>query len=83
MTVGLGDCFLTFGVMSYKSYSARFSSMLAKGNVAFTSTTIKGKKGGRIGKPIELLTKWEFRERFCILNGISIHLVDGNPTPKR
>ena len=63
--------------------------MLAKGDITSTSAADKGKKCGRIGtgtdrtnlkKPTELLTEWEFREHFHILNGISIHLVDGDPT---
>lgn len=50
---------------------------------------MRGKKDVRTGiatnrtsseKPTELLTEWEFRERFRIPNGISIHLVDGDPT---
>lgn len=49
----------------------------------------KGKNGGRVRvsfvcsnskKPTKLLFEREFRERFCIPNGISIHLVDGDPT---
>lgn len=62
--------------------------MSAKGGVASTSAVGKAKKGGRpredVGltypkKPIELLSKGEFKERFCIPNGISIHLMEGDP----
>ena len=31
-------------------------------------------------KPTELLNEKEFRECFCIPNGVSVHLVDGDPT---
>ena len=63
--------------------------MSVKEDITSTSAADKGKKCGRIGtgtdrtnlkKPTELLTEWEFREHFHILNGISIHLVDGDPT---
>lgn len=89
LAVGSDSCFLTFGVVLCRSYSAHCSIMLAKGNITSTSAADKGKKCGRIGtgtdrtnskKPTELLTEWEFREHFHILNGISIHLVDGDPT---
>ena len=58
--------------------------------VASTSAAGKGKKSGRLRecvdrthskKPIELLSKREFRERFCIPNGLAIHLMDGGPMP--
>lgn len=48
-----------------------------------TNAVGKSKKCGQtregIGseKPIELFSKWEFKERFCVLNGISICLMDG------
>lgn len=86
---GLGGCSLTFGIMLCRSYLAHRSSVPAKGGVTLTSTAGKGKKGGRTGtsigcsnseKPTKLLTEREFREHFRIPNGISIHLVDGNPT---
>lgn len=63
--------------------------MSAKKGITSTSTTSKGKKGGRIGassrrshleKPVELLFERKFRERFRIPNGISVHLVDEDPT---
>ena len=66
--------------------------MLAWGGVVSTSAVGKGKKGVRLRecvgrtnteKPIEILTEWEFRERFRIPNGISMRLVDGDPVPTK
>lgn len=89
LVVGSGGCFLTFGIVLSRSNSAHCSSMPVKKDVASTSTAGKGRKDVRTGtssgrsqseKPAELLSEREFRERFCILNDISVHLVDGNPT---
>lgn len=61
-----------------------------RGGIASTSAAGKGEKGGwtREGidsdhskKPIELLSKREFRKRFRVPNGISIRLMDGSPMP--
>ena len=60
-----------------------------KKDVASSNVAGKGKKAVWAGvssrrsgaeKPTELLNEQEFRERFCISNGISVHLVDGDPT---
>ena len=32
-------------------------------------------------KPIEALNEQEFRDRFCLPNGVSVQLVDGDPMP--
>ena len=62
--------------------------MSAKWDITSSSAADKGKKYDWIGtgidrtnskRPTELLIEWEFREHFHILNGISIHLVDGDP----
>ena len=54
-----------------------------------TNVASRGRKGGRAGtsfgcpsseKSTELLNEREFRKCFCILNGVSVHLVDGDPT---
>ena len=63
--------------------------MSAKKDVASSSAADKGNKVVRAGvssgrssskKPTELLNEREFREHFCIQNGISIHLLDGDLT---
>ena len=89
LAVGSNSHFLTFGIVLCRSYSAHCSIMSVKEDITSTSAADKGKKCGRIGtgtdrtnskKPTELFTECEFREHFHILNGISIHLVDGDPT---
>lgn len=87
LVVGSGGYSLTIDVVPCKSYLTHCSNMLAKKDATSTSAAWKGKNGGRVGassiysnskKPTELLFEWEFRERFCIPNGISVHLVDGD-----
>ena len=87
--VGSNGSFLTPGIVSCRSNSAQCSIMLAKKDVASSNAAGKGKKVvrasvsfGRSGlkKPTELLNKREFCERFYIQNGISVHLLDGDPT---
>lgn len=89
LVVGSCGYSLTFNVVPCKSYSTHCSNMSAKKNATSTSVVGKGKNGGQVGassvysnskKPTKLLFELEFRERFCIPNGISIHLVDGDPT---
>lgn len=89
LVVGSGGYSLTFDAVPCKSYSTHCSNMPAKKNATSTSAAGNGKNGGRVGassvcsnskKPTKLLFEREFRERFCISNGISIHLVDGDPT---
>lgn len=67
-----------------------FLSMLARGIIASTNTGSRGQKGGqncvRAGSPrsecsVDLLSKQEIRDHFCILNNVSILLVDGEPMP--
>ena len=57
--------------------------MLAKKYVASFSTARPSGKGGSCclysRKPTEVLNEWEFRDHFCLLNSVSIQLVDGNP----
>ena len=74
--------------MSCRSYSAHRFSISAQGGVVSTSATHKGKKGVRsregVGrtdaeKSIELLTEWEFRERFRVPYGVAICLMVGGP----
>lgn len=64
--------------------------MSAQGGIASTNAAGKGEKGGRTRKgtdhdhsekPIELISKREFRERFCVPNDISIRLMDGGLVP--
>lgn len=87
--VGSGDSFLTPGIVPCRSNSAQRSILPAKKDVASSNAACKGKKDVRAGmsvgrssseKPTKLLNEQEFRERFCILNGISVYLVDGDPT---
>ena len=63
--------------------------MPTKKYIASTSVVGRGKKGGRAGisserlsseKPTELFNEQEFREHFCIPNGVFIQLVDGDST---
>lgn len=79
------NSFLIFDIVPCRSHATHCSSMSARGDIASTSTAGKGQKGGRIEvgvsctcpkKPIELLSKPEFRERFRIPNDISVHLMD-------
>ncbi|RVX18112.1 hypothetical protein CK203_003921 [Vitis vinifera] len=74
--------------MDRRSYSAHRFSISAQGGVVSTSATHKGKKGVRsregVGrtdaeKSIELLTEWEFRERFRVPYGVAICLMVGGP----
>ena len=55
--------------------------MLAKKDVASSSAVgLSGKNASGqtySKKPIDKLNKRQFRERFCISNGVSIQLVDG------
>ena len=57
--------------------------MSAKKDVASSNATGPSRKGGSgrlySGKPTEVLNEREFRDRFCLSNGVSIQLVDGNP----
>lgn len=88
LVVGSGGYSLTFDVVPCKSYSTHCSNMPVKKDATSTSVAWKGKNGGRVGassvysnskKPTEILFEREFRERFCIPNGITVHLVDANP----
>ena len=63
--------------------------MPAKKNIASTSAVSKDRKASQAGassecpsseKPTDLFNEREFHERFCIPNGVSVHLVDGDPT---
>lgn len=74
--------------MSCRSYSAHCFSISTRGGVVSTSATSKGKKNVQTKegvrrtdaeKPNKLLTKWEFKERFCVLYGIAIRLIDDGP----
>ena len=64
--------------------------MSVRGGVAPTNATGKGEKNGRTRegtsrdhpkKPIKLISKREFKERFHVQNDISICLMDGGPVP--
>lgn len=64
--------------------------MSVRGGVAPTNATGKGEKNGRTRegtsrdhpkKPIKLISKREFKERFHVPNDISICLMDGGPVP--
>nr|CAN83156.1 hypothetical protein VITISV_022551 [Vitis vinifera] len=79
---------MSLGVPQCGSYSAHHFSISAQGGVVSTSATHKGKKGVRsregVGrtdaeKSIELLTEWEFRERFRVPYGVAICLMVGGP----
>ena len=89
LAVGSGSCFLTFGIVPCRSNSAHCSKMPAKKDIASTSAASKCRKGGRAGassespsseKPTKFLNEQEFREHFCISDGVFVHLVDGDPT---
>lgn len=90
--VGSGDCFLTVGIVPCRFNSARRSKMPAKWDTASSNGVEQGGKNGRTtpsfvcpysGKPIELLNKQEFHDRFCFSNGISVQLVEGDPMPTK
>ena len=64
--------------------------MPAKKDTALPSATGQGGKGGRIAvssgrpyqeKPTELLNEQEFCDSFCLPNGVSIQLEEGDPMP--
>ena len=64
--------------------------MLVKKDTASPSTAGPSEKGGRTatgsrrpysGKPTELLNEREFHDRFCLLNNISVQLVDEDLMP--
>ena len=50
--------------------------------VSFSVVGPSGKGGFRhpyLGKPTKALNEWEFRNRFCLPNDVSVHLVEGDP----
>nr|CAN60136.1 hypothetical protein VITISV_015685 [Vitis vinifera] len=70
-----------------QSYSAHRFRMSSRGGVASTNAASKGKKGVQprenvrrtdAEKSIELLTEWEFKERFRIPYGVVISLMGGD-----
>ncbi|RVW18280.1 hypothetical protein CK203_116029 [Vitis vinifera] len=71
----------------FRTYSTHCSNMPAKKDIASTSAQRWEGWPNRCKfwtpsseKPTELLNEQEFRECFCIPNGVSVHLVDGDPT---
>ncbi|KAL6323539.1 hypothetical protein AAG906_039117 [Vitis piasezkii] len=54
------------------------SNAVGKGKKVVRASVSSGSSGSK--KPTELLNEREFCEPFCIQNGISIHLLDGDPT---
>lgn len=82
--------FLTICVVSYRSHATLCFSMSAREDIVSTSTTSRGKKGGRKGAsvgctwmecPTKLISEREFRGCFHILNKIFVLLADDDPTP--
>lgn len=64
--------------------------MSAKKDITSSSAAGQGRKGGQTvtgferpypGKPTELLNEREFHDHFCLPNGVSIELVEKDPTP--
>ena len=83
MVVGPGNYPLTVGIALCRFVSAPRSNMLAKKDVvSFTAVGPSGKGGSGHpypGKPIEALNEREFHNRFCLTNGVSVQLVEGDP----
>lgn len=88
--VGPGGCFLTVSIVPCRFNSAQRSNMLAKKDTTSFSAVGQGGEGGwttvssecpYLGKPTELLNEWEFRDRLCFPNGISVQLVEKDPIP--
>ena len=88
--VGSGNCSLTISIAPCRFVSAPRSNMPAKKNNTFSSTAGPGGKGNRtimgsgrpyLGKPTEFLNEQEFRDGFCLPNGVSVQLVEGDPMP--
>lgn len=89
LAVGSGSCFLTVGIVPCRFNSAHHFNMLVKKDIATSSATGQDGKGGRTGvssgrpnpgKLTELFNERELCEHFFIPNGVSIQLVEGNPT---
>lgn len=68
--------------MSCRSYSDHCFNVSARWGVTSTNAVGKGKRDGRTRegtdseKPTELFPEREFKEHFCVPNGISIRLMD-------
>ena len=79
--VGSGPCFLLLPSCHAGLVSATFLKMPAKKDVALSSATGQSGKGAfgevHAEKSMDKLNVREFCERFCILNGMSVQLVDG------
>lgn len=79
--VGSGACFLLLEFCHAGSVLAPISSMFA--NKEATSSSSSGQSGKvasedvHAEKSVDKLNVREFRERFCIPNGVSVQLVDG------
>lgn len=89
LAVGSGSCFLTVDIVPCRFDSAHHFNMLVKKDIAASSAAGQDGKGGRTGvssgrpnpgKLTELFNEREFCEHFFIPNGISVQLVEGNPT---
>ena len=89
LVVGSGSWFLTIGIVSCRPNSAHCSKMLAKRDITSSRAVGQDEKGSwtgvisrrpSSGKPVEPLNEREFHERFFIPNGVSVQLVDGDPT---
>lgn len=87
--VGSGSCFLIVGIVPCRFDSTHHFNMLVKKDIAASSAAGQDGKGGRTGvssgrpnpgKPTELFNEREFCEHFFIPNGVSVQLVEGNPT---
>ena len=81
--MGSGNYLLISALHPAGSVSAPRSTMPAKKNVASSNAAGRSGKGGSrcpySGKPTEVLNEREFHDHFCLPNGVSIQLVDGNP----
>ena len=79
--VGPGPCFLLLAFYYAGSVSAPLSKMSAKKEVA--SSSAAGQSGKNVfgevhaEKSMDKLNVREFCEHFCILNGVSVQLMDG------
>ena len=79
--VGPGPCFLLLASCHASSVSAPLLKMPAKNEVASSSAAGQSCKGASgvvyAKKSVDKLNVRKFCERFCIPNGVSVQLVDG------
>ncbi|RVW97709.1 hypothetical protein CK203_028091 [Vitis vinifera] len=79
--VGSGNYPLTVGIALCRFVSAPRSNMPAKKDVSFSVVGPSGKGGfghPYQGKPTKAFNEWEFHNRFCLPNDVSVQLVEGD-----